>query len=89
MEYFSSLQVEKAKVIQTLLFVSGLNTLAQTLFGTRLPSVIGASHAFIIPMTSILHAKRYHLESPEPYGDYCTYHVICLLFLLVIFSTTS
>ncbi|KAH7850117.1 hypothetical protein Vadar_028197 [Vaccinium darrowii] len=66
--------VEKAKVIQTLLFVSGLNTLAQTLFGTRLPSVIGASHAFIIPMTSILHAKRYHLESPEPYGDYCTYH---------------
>src|SRR5574340_663195 len=28
---------EKAKVIQTLLFVAGLNTLLQSLFGTRLP----------------------------------------------------
>ncbi|XP_058203358.1 putative nucleobase-ascorbate transporter 10 [Rhododendron vialii] len=66
--------VEKAKVIQTLLFVSGLNTLMQSLFGTRLPSVIGGSYAFVIPMTSILHAKRYHLSSPEPNGDYRTYH---------------
>ncbi|KAI8569163.1 hypothetical protein RHMOL_Rhmol02G0257300 [Rhododendron molle] len=64
--------VEKAKVIQTLLFVSGLNTPMQSLFGTRLPSVIGGSYAFVIPMTSILHAKRYHLSSPEPNGDYCT-----------------
>ncbi|XP_058181236.1 putative nucleobase-ascorbate transporter 9 [Rhododendron vialii] len=51
--------VEKAKVIQTLLFVSGLNTLMQSLFGTRLPSVVGSSYAFVIPMTSILHAGRY------------------------------
>ncbi|KAI8550091.1 hypothetical protein RHMOL_Rhmol06G0077400 [Rhododendron molle] len=72
--------VEKAKVIQTLLFVSGLNTLTQSLFGTRLPSVIGGSYAFIIPMTSILHAERYHLSSPEPYGDYCTYHVVFFSF---------
>ncbi|TQD96872.1 hypothetical protein C1H46_017604 [Malus baccata] len=35
---------EKAKVIQTLLFVAGLNTLQQTLFGTRLPAVIGGSN---------------------------------------------
>ncbi|KAG5552823.1 hypothetical protein RHGRI_010808 [Rhododendron griersonianum] len=66
--------VEKAKVIQTLLFVSGQNTRMQSLFGTRLPSLIGGSYAFVIPMTSILHAGRYHLSSPEPNGDYCTYH---------------
>ncbi|XP_059635460.1 nucleobase-ascorbate transporter 7-like [Cornus florida] len=51
---------EKAKVIQTLLFVSGLNTLFQTLFGTRLPSVIGASYSYLIPVTYVLQAKRYN-----------------------------
>ncbi|KAL7245408.1 hypothetical protein ACSBR2_000689 [Camellia fascicularis] len=58
--------VEKAKVIQTLLFVSGFNTLLQSLFGTRLPSVISGSYSFIVPMTSILHAKRYQM-SLDPY----------------------
>ncbi|KAK4363237.1 hypothetical protein RND71_018478 [Anisodus tanguticus] len=33
---------DKAKVIQTLLFVAGINTLLQALFGTRLPAVVGA-----------------------------------------------
>ncbi|XAR48430.1 hypothetical protein NMG60_11031252 [Bertholletia excelsa] len=65
---------EKSKVIQTLLFVSGLNTLLQTLFGTRLPSVIGGSYSFIIPMTSILHAKRFDHMSPDPCGSDCTNH---------------
>ncbi|KAF5955497.1 hypothetical protein HYC85_008353 [Camellia sinensis] len=58
--------VEKAKVIQTLLFVSGFNTLLQSLFGTRLPSVISGSFSFIVPMTSILHAKRYQ-TTLDPY----------------------
>ncbi|XP_050237968.1 putative nucleobase-ascorbate transporter 10 [Mercurialis annua] len=49
---------EKARVIQTLLFVSGLNTLFQTLFGTRLPSVVVGSYAYVIPVTSILLARR-------------------------------
>ncbi|KAI3788563.1 hypothetical protein L2E82_01333 [Cichorium intybus] len=52
---------EKARVIQTLLFLSGFNTLMQTMFGTRLPSVVGGSHAFLIPVISIIHAKRYHI----------------------------
>ncbi|XP_031480782.1 nucleobase-ascorbate transporter 1-like isoform X1 [Nymphaea colorata] len=45
---------DKARVIQTLLFVAGLNTLLQALFGTRLPAVVGGSRAFIIPILSII-----------------------------------
>lgn len=55
---------DKAKVIQTLLFVSGVNTLLHSLFGTRLPSVIGGSYAFLIPATSIIHSKRYEMIHP-------------------------
>jgi nucleobase transporter 1/2 len=41
-------------VVQTLLFVEGINTLVQTLFGTRLPTVIGGSYAFMVPIVSII-----------------------------------
>nr|GEY02484.1 putative nucleobase-ascorbate transporter 10 [Tanacetum cinerariifolium] len=51
---------EKARVIQTLLFLTGFNTLMQTMFGTRLPSVVSGTHAFLIPVYSIIHAKRYN-----------------------------
>ncbi|KAL6859390.1 hypothetical protein ACP4OV_017649 [Aristida adscensionis] len=45
---------DKANVVQTVLFVTGINTMLQTLFGTRLPTVIGGSYAFIIPILSII-----------------------------------
>ncbi|KAJ4842900.1 N-terminal acetyltransferase [Turnera subulata] len=45
---------DKARVIQTLLFVSGLNTLLQALFGTRLPAVVGGSFAYVIPIAYII-----------------------------------
>lgn len=45
---------DKARVIQTLLFMSGINTLLQTLIGTRLPTVMGVSFAFILPVLSII-----------------------------------
>ncbi|GFZ21271.1 nucleobase-ascorbate transporter 7 [Actinidia rufa] len=51
---------EKAKVIQTLLFVAGLNTLMQTLFGTCLPAVIGGSYTFVPTTLSIILAGRYN-----------------------------
>ncbi|KAJ0965416.1 hypothetical protein J5N97_026554 [Dioscorea zingiberensis] len=51
---------EKARVIQTLLFVAGLNTLLQTFFGTRLPAVIGGSYTFVVPTISIILAGRYN-----------------------------
>ncbi|CAN1846124.1 Nucleobase-ascorbate transporter 6 [Linum perenne] len=58
---------EKAQVIQTLLFVSGLNTLLQSMFGTRLPAVIGGSYTFVPTTISIILAGRFsdsidHLE---------------------------
>ncbi|KAL1342786.1 hypothetical protein HN51_029291 [Arachis hypogaea] len=50
--------VEKAEMIQTLLFVAAINTLLQTWFGTRLPVVVGASYAFIIPAISVAFSSR-------------------------------
>ncbi|KAG8642242.1 hypothetical protein MANES_12G070100v8 [Manihot esculenta] len=45
---------DKGLVIQTLLFVAGINTLLQALFGTRLPTVIGGSFAYVIPIAYII-----------------------------------
>ncbi|CAN4124273.1 unnamed protein product [Withania somnifera] len=57
---------EKAKVIQTLLFVAGLNTLTQTLFGTRLPAIIGGSYTFVPTTLSIILAGRYNdISTPQ------------------------
>ncbi|KAL2324291.1 hypothetical protein Fmac_023349 [Flemingia macrophylla] len=50
--------VEKAEMIQTLLFVAAINTLLQTWFGTRLPVVMGASYAFLIPAVSVAFSTR-------------------------------
>ena len=54
------------RVVQTLLFVEGINTLVQTLFGTRLPTVIGGSYAFMVPIMSIIHDPSLAMiEDPE------------------------
>ncbi|XP_034895309.1 nucleobase-ascorbate transporter 3 [Populus alba] len=45
---------DAARVIQTLLFMSGINTLLQTMIGTRLPTVMGPSYAFVLPVLSII-----------------------------------
>ncbi|KAI8529004.1 hypothetical protein RHMOL_Rhmol12G0192300 [Rhododendron molle] len=55
---------EKAKVIQTLLFVAGLNTLLQTTFGTRLPAVMGGSYTFVAATISIILSGRFN--DPDP-----------------------
>lgn len=46
-------------MIDTLLFVTAINTLLQTWFGTRLPVVMGGSFAFIIPALSIAYSRRF------------------------------
>ena len=51
-------QDDKVRVVQTLLFVEGINTLLQTLFGTRLPTVIGGFYAFLVPIISIIHDSK-------------------------------
>ncbi|PON38103.1 Nucleobase-ascorbate transporter [Parasponia andersonii] len=45
---------DKARVIETLLFVAGINTLIQTMIGSRLPTVMSASFAFTLPVLSII-----------------------------------
>ncbi|CAN8284425.1 unnamed protein product [Cochlearia groenlandica] len=45
---------DRARVIQTILFMSGINTLLQTLIGTRLPTVMGVSFAYVLPVLSIV-----------------------------------
>lgn len=45
---------DKAQLIQTLLFMSGVNTLLQTLIGSRLPIVMVASSAYALPVLSII-----------------------------------
>ncbi|XP_058112148.1 nucleobase-ascorbate transporter 6-like [Magnolia sinica] len=60
---------EKVRVIQTLLFVAGLNTLFQTCFGTRLPAVIGGSYTFVVPTISIILAGRYS-DIPDPHDKF-------------------
>ncbi|KAK7311385.1 hypothetical protein RJT34_09497 [Clitoria ternatea] len=57
---------EKAKVIQSLLFVSGLSTFLQSLFGTRLPTVVVGSYTYLIPTISIVQANRYNSYT-DPY----------------------
>ncbi|XVE52972.1 hypothetical protein DITRI_Ditri02bG0167300 [Diplodiscus trichospermus] len=57
---------ENAKVIQTQLFVAGLNTLLQTLFGTKLPAVIGGSYTFVPTTTSIILAGRFSDPTEDP-----------------------
>ncbi|KAJ7566678.1 hypothetical protein O6H91_02G114300 [Diphasiastrum complanatum] len=49
----------KARVIQTLLFVNGINTLVQSFLGTRLPVVINGSFAYFIPIFTIINASRF------------------------------
>ncbi|ERM99550.1 hypothetical protein AMTRI_Chr10g230730 [Amborella trichopoda] len=58
---------EKVRVIQTLLFVAGLNTLFQTSFGTRLPAVVGGSYTFVVPTISIILASRYSDINLDPH----------------------
>ena len=57
-------------MIQTLLFVAGINTYLQSLFGTRLPAVIGGSYTFVPTTISIILAGRYSdIANPQEVGS--------------------
>lgn len=79
-------QEEKAQVIQTLLFVAGLNTLLQSLFGTRLPVVIGGSFTFIIPATFVALSSRYNTYlDPREVG---ILHLVASVFCFYVWDWT-
>ena len=62
-------------MVQTLLFVAGINTFFQTLFGTRLPAVIGGSCTFVPTTISIIFAGRYSdIVNPQEVGSL---HMLC------------
>lgn len=73
-------QGDKVRVVQTLLFVEGINTLLQTLFGTRLPTVVGGSYAFMVPIISIIHDPS--LASIEDNHVVSLYSALHLLYLI-------
>lgn len=73
-------QEEKARVVQTILFVAGINTLFQTFFGTRLPVVMGGSYTFVAPTISIILAGRYSNEADPREVP----HSGCVLFITLI-----
>jgi hypothetical protein len=52
------LQSDLARVVQSALFVSGINTLIQTFLGSRLPTVMGNSFYFLPVILSIVNSPR-------------------------------
>ena len=80
---FSIWQREKAEVIQTSLFVAGLNTLLQTWFGTRLPVVIGPSYTFVVPAVFVVLANRYNFYI-DPYDVSIVIPILPALVLSVL-----
>ncbi|VAH95462.1 unnamed protein product [Triticum turgidum subsp. durum] len=58
---------EKAIVIQTILFLAGINTLLQVHFGTRLPAVMGGSFTYIYAAVAIIISPRYILFIGAPF----------------------
>lgn len=49
----------RAQIISTIMFVSGIVTLLQSTFGTRLPIIQGGSFAFIVPALAILNQPEW------------------------------
>jgi xanthine/uracil permease len=71
-------------MIQTILFVAGLNTLFQSFFGTRLPAVIGASYSYVPTTISIILAARYSdILNPQEVGSLESHLVWCFPFLFL------
>lgn len=54
-------------MIQTILFLAGINTLLQVHFGTRLPAVMGGSFTYIYAAVAIIISPRYILFIGAPF----------------------
>uniref|UniRef100_A0A3Q3E822 Si:dkey-106n21.1 n=1 Tax=Labrus bergylta TaxID=56723 RepID=A0A3Q3E822_9LABR len=55
----------KSQLISTIFFVSGLCTLLQTTFGTRLPVLQGGTFSFITPTLAILALPKWQCPAPK------------------------
>lgn len=55
--------------------MSGINTLIQTLIGSRLPAVMGPSYAYIIPIMSIINDNNTgNYASEHEVGGYNSFY---------------
>lgn len=70
-------QGDKARVIQSLLFMSGVNTLLQTWFGSRLPAVMGGSVAFAIAVMSIINDYDHTDRNFSSEHEVCIFEIAC------------
>ncbi|GIL76348.1 hypothetical protein Vretifemale_5964 [Volvox reticuliferus] len=61
---------DHARVVQTIFFVSGLNTLIQTTIGDRLPIVQGGSFSFLKPAFSIIAIIKSTMEFPSEHDRF-------------------
>lgn len=55
----------KANIISTLVFMSGIITLLQSTVGTRLPIVQGGSFSYLVPSLAIMNLPRWKCPSVE------------------------
>jgi len=55
----------KANIISTLVFMSGIITLLQSTVGTRLPIVQGGSFSYLVPSLAILSLERWKCPSED------------------------
>lgn len=71
-------------MIQSLLFMSGVNTLLQTWFGSRLPTVMSGSLAFVIPVMSIINDYTDRTFASE--HQVCMFQTPCNICFTELFS---
>jgi nucleobase transporter 1/2 len=54
----------RANIISTLIFMSGIITILQSHVGTRLPIVQGGSFSFLVPTLAIMNLPQWKCPSP-------------------------
>ncbi len=82
------LQSDLSRVVQSALFVSGINTLLQTVLGSRLPAVMGNSFYFLSITLSIVNAPSI-IQIPDPHEVSKPYSPSLSLSLSPIISTNA
>ncbi|CAG7819612.1 unnamed protein product [Allacma fusca] len=56
---------DKASLISTLVFMSGIITILQSTFGTRLPIVQGGSYSYLVPCLAIMKLPQWQCPNPD------------------------
>jgi nucleobase transporter 1/2 len=55
----------KANIINTLVFMSGIITILQSTVGTRLPIVQGGSFSYLVPSLAIMNLPQWKCPAPD------------------------